>query len=205
MSDSTWLAAAGPSFNSAARHRRLTTAGEHHPVAFGQFGEARHLIRGMALLATGQVGFANRAGQRRVPAWTARQQQQVVGVRIGGRLLGRAGPRFELVDTRWTQAQLGAKDRRQTERPRRFGEADHAVEAVVIGDRQRLETEPHRFFGQFFWRRRAVEEREVRVAVQFGVGRGGRRADRAPGAACTSPGGSTTPGCRHRWHPPDDR
>ena len=34
------------------------------------------------------------------------------------------------------------------DRPRRLGEAHHAVEAVVIGERERVETEPGRLHRQ---------------------------------------------------------
>ena len=52
----------------------------------------------------------------------------------------------------------------------RLGEADDPVEAVVIGDGQRLEAQPGGLGGQLLGVRRAVEEREVGVAVQLGVG-----------------------------------
>ena len=47
-------------------------------------------------------------------------------------------------------------------------EADRAVQAVVIGDRQRAHPQPRRPFDQLVRARRPVEEREVRVAVQLG-------------------------------------
>ncbi len=43
---------------------------------------------------------------------------------------------------------LGAEHRRETDRLGRLGEADHPVEAVVIGDRQRLQPEPGGLGGQ---------------------------------------------------------
>jgi hypothetical protein len=44
-----------------------------------------------------------------------------------------------------------------------------AVEAVVVGEGERAEAEPGGDGRQFFGVRRAVEEREVGVAVQLGV------------------------------------
>ena len=49
-------------------------------------------------------------------------------------------------------------------------EADHPVEAVVVGDGQGGEPEPGGFVRQLLGVARAVEEREVGVAVQLRVG-----------------------------------
>ncbi len=43
------------------------------------------------------------------------------------------------------QRQLGAENGRETDFPRRFGEANDPVAAVVIGERERLDAEPRRF------------------------------------------------------------
>ena len=69
------------------------------------------------------------------------------------------------------EGQLGAEDGREIDGAGGFREADHAVEAVVIGDRQRGEPEPGGFLGQLLGMARPVEEREVRMAVQLGVSR----------------------------------
>ena len=75
------------------------------------------------------------------------------------------------------QGELGAEHGGHADALGRFGEAHHPVEAVVVGERQRLEAEARRLFDQLFGVRRPVEEAEVRVAVQLGVGhrRRGRR------------------------------
>ena len=65
---------------------------------------------------------------------------------------------------------LGAEHGRHADRARRLGEAHHAVEPVVVGEGERLEAEPGGFGGELLGVRRAVEEREVGVAVQLGVG-----------------------------------
>ena len=49
------------------------------------------------------------------------------------------------------------------------GEADHAVEAVVVGDGQGGEPEARRLLGQLLGVAGPVEEREVGVAVELGV------------------------------------
>ena len=67
---------------------------------------------------------------------------------------------------------LGAEHGGETDRLGRFGEAHHPVEAVVVGDRQRLEPEAGRLGGQLLRVGGTVEEREVGVAVQLRVRHG---------------------------------
>ena len=71
----------------------------------------------------------------------------------------------------WLRAErdLGAEHGRQPNGTRRLGEADNAVETIVIGDRQRFEAEAGSFLCQLLGMRSTVEEREVGVAVQLGV------------------------------------
>ena len=70
---------------------------------------------------------------------------------------------------------LGAEHGGDADLTRRLGEADHPVEPVVVGDGERLETEPGSFGGELLGVRRAVEEREVGVAVELGIGNRTRR------------------------------
>src|SRR5207249_4292569 len=72
-----------------------------------------------------------------------------------------------------------AEHRAQANGACRFGEAHDAVHAVVVGDGQRGEPEAGGLLGQLLGTRRAVEEAEVRVAVEFGIRRG--RAPRLSG------------------------
>src|SRR3954447_6313618 len=67
------------------------------------------------------------------------------------------------------QGQLRTEDGREPVSPGREGEADDAVEAVVVGDRQRRQPEARRLRHQLLWMARPVEEREIRVAVQLRV------------------------------------
>ena len=53
--------------------------------------------------------------------------------------------------------------------PRRLGEAHHPVEAVVVGERERVEAEPGSLCDQLFWMGGPVEKAEVGVDVQLGV------------------------------------
>ena len=97
-----------------------------------------------------------------------------------------------------TQGELGPEDGGQAQRPGGLGEADHAVEAVVVGEGQGLEPQPGGLLDQLLGERGAVEEAEVGVAVQLGVGhRAGVRTTPA-GAARTGPACATRPGCRRR-------
>ena len=68
------------------------------------------------------------------------------------------------------EGQLGAEAGGQAVLLGRLGEADQPVHAVVVGEGQRLEAEPHRLLDQFLGRGRAVEEAERGVRVQLGEG-----------------------------------
>src|SRR5690606_11119444 len=78
---------------------------------------------------------------------------------------------------RMAQRQFGAEDGLQLDlrvaRPHEvcgFGEPRGPVEPVVIGDRERGETETDRLSEQIFWWRGDVEERDRRMRMQHGVG-----------------------------------
>ena len=99
------------------------------------------------------------------------QHQQVLPGRVGGARRGRAGPGARCAGAGELEGQLGAEHRREADGPGRHGEADDAVEAVVVGDGQGREAEPGRLVDQLLGVARTVEEGEVRVAVQLGVHR----------------------------------
>ncbi len=48
------------------------------------------------------------------------------------------------------EPEFGAEHGRQAMGRGRLGEAHHPVHAVVIGDRERLQAQAHRLFGQLF-------------------------------------------------------
>ena len=80
------------------------------------------------------------------------------------------------------EGELGPEDGGDLERLGRLGEADDAVEAVVVGDGERGQAESRRLLHQLLGVRRPVEEAEVRVAVQLGVGdRVGAAGERSAG------------------------
>ena len=66
--------------------------------------------------------------------------------------------------------ELGSERGGQTDFPSRLCEADDPVEAVVIGESERFEAEAGRLFGELLRVGRSVEEAEVGVAVQLGIG-----------------------------------
>ena len=151
---------------AGARQQRVApgVAGQHHQVGLAVEARAR-ILEAPEVLEAAQVDVARaragEAGRRR-------------GVRfghpgIGVAELGLGAP----------EGELGAEDGGQVQLAGRLGEADHAVEAVVIGERQRLEPEAGGLGHQLLGERGAVEEREVGVGVQLGVG---HRAGGADGA-----------------------
>jgi hypothetical protein len=111
-------------------------------------------------LLPGQVAEAQRAGQPGIALRPVGQQQQVIAVRIGSMAVGdptgvHLGPRLDLLEDHLLlggeagrQRDLGAEHRRQADRPGRLGEADDAVEAVVVGDGEGVEAEPGGLGGQ---------------------------------------------------------
>ena len=67
------------------------------------------------------------------------------------------------------ECELRTEHRRQTERACRLCEPHDAVEAIVIGERERREPEARGLLGQLLGMTRAVEEREIRMAVQLRI------------------------------------
>jgi len=88
------------------------------------------------------------------------QHDQVGALGVGHPALGLGG----------AEGELGPEHRRQPHHPGRLGEADHAVVAVVIGEGERLEAQAVGFLDQLLRVGGPVQEAEVGVAVQLGVG-----------------------------------
>jgi hypothetical protein len=155
----------GHSALTACRHDRpVVSAPGAVPRTAHQRGQIVEGQSRRALLSR-QVRRADGAGQGGVARRIARDHQQVLAVRVGpaGFVTAAAG-----------EGELAAEHRGEAVGSRCFGEADDAVEAVVIGERQRLEPQPHRLFDQLLGMGPAVEEAEVGVAVQLGVRHRGR-------------------------------
>ena len=117
-----------------------------------------------ALLVAAQLGLGDRPGQLVVAGHASGEHQQVLALGVGHPVL-RHGQ---------TERELGAVDRAQVVRRRGLGEPRRGVEAVVVGDGQRIQAEAHGLLDQFLGVVDAVKEAEVAVAVQLGV-----RGDRA--------------------------
>jgi hypothetical protein len=67
------------------------------------------------------------------------------------------------------ERQLGARDRADAEVLRRVRELERAVDAVVVGERERRVRELRRGDDELLGERRAVEERVRRVGVELDV------------------------------------
>ena len=159
-------------------HGTLAAAGEHPPVAghlVGHVGEAE-LRRP---LLPRQVAEAQRAGETGVAVGPVGQHQQVAAVRVGSVAVGHhPGVHLALgVGLAAGPAALGGEaDLRpehggQADGAGGLGEADDPVQPVVIGERQGLQPQAVGFLHQRLGMAGPVEEGEVAVAVQLGVGR----------------------------------
>ena len=162
------------------RHRPFATAGQDPAQATDLVGDVGERELRRTLLPC-QVAEAQRPRQAGVAGRSVGEHEQVPAVRVGGVRVGQLtgvdleqGVAFGADDVLFVtqtggQRDLGPEHRRQTHGARRLGEAHHTVEPVVVGEGERLETEPGRFGGEFLGVRGAVEERVVRVAVELGV------------------------------------
>ena len=188
----------------APRHGALAAAGEHPHVPGRGAGDVAERELRRALLPR-QVPEAERAGEAGVAVGPVGEQQEVVAVGVGGVAVGHPagvhlGQRVGLVadvtrcsgDEAGRERDLGAEHGRHPDGAGRLGEADDAVEAVVVGQGEGLEAEAGGLGGQLLGVRRPVEEGEVGVAVQLGVGHrcrcaARRRRPRTAGAAGSTP------------------
>ncbi len=166
-----------PVVDQGPGHEALAAPGEHQPVALVHLLPVDARVVGLALLAPGQLAGADGGGQAGVALRPPGQHQQVVALGVG------------LAVLRLAQAagQLGAEDRGHPHRPGRLGEADDPVEPVVVGQRQRAEAQAGGLLRQLLGVAGPVEEAEVGVAVQLGVGRRPGRAAEPVGGLVLGP------------------
>jgi hypothetical protein len=189
-------------------HGALAAAREHEPRVVGRalgrvevdgrprvVGQAGQRGPGRALLPR-QLGPADGPGQAGVADGPLGQDDEVLAGRVG-QPVGRLERRLTGRDER----ELGAEHRGQADLAGRLGEAHHAVEPVVVGQGQAGEAEAGGLLGQVLGVAGPVEEREVRVAVQLGVG---DHRPHAPGAAGGGGGGRRrhTPSIANTRSPP---
>ena len=144
----------------------LAAAGEDVPVVAALLGQLFEVVERTSLLVAAQLRLGDRPRQPVVALDAAGEHQQVAALGIGDALLRDGEP----------ERQLGAVHRAQRRiLLGRLGEAHRAVEAVVVGDRERRQTQPHRLLDERLGVARAVEEAVAAVAVQLGVRHHGAR------------------------------
>ena len=116
----------------------LAASGQHLPVPAGPVGEVMQVVHRAPLLTPRQLRVRDGGGESVVALLAAREHQQVRAVRIG----------FAVLRTGQSQRQLGPEDGLQLQVLGRLGEADDAVEPVVVGDREGVQTEAFRLFDE---------------------------------------------------------
>jgi hypothetical protein len=131
-------------------------------VVFRTFGELAEVVYRAPLLRSTQLCIGDGRGEPVIAFRPAGQDQQMAALGIGLAVLGSLQPERELC------AENGLHLRRLG----RFGEPHDAVEAVVVGDRERVQPEPLRLLQQLFGARDPVEEAEAGVRMQFGIRQG---------------------------------
>ena len=132
-------------------HRAVAAAGENEPVTVVCLGQGVERVRRTTLLTPGELGTGDRRRKARVTLGIGGQHEEMRRLRID-----RPGARLDTTLRARRQRQLGTEDGRQSALPRRLGEADDPVTAVVIGEREGLETEPRCFDGEVLRVRGAV-------------------------------------------------
>ena len=136
----------------------LAASGEDLPVPVVMIGQRVEGDDRLPLLSPGQMGLGDDPAEAGVALGIPGQHDQVGAVGVGH-------PGTDMADARPGDGELGAEDGGQTEGPGRLGEADHTVEAVVVGQGQCGQTEPDGCGSQLLGVAGPVEEGEVGVGV----------------------------------------
>ena len=170
-------------------HRALAAPGQGQHLARGLLDHLLQVVDRSALLLPAQLGGADHPAERPVALGVGGQQQQVTALRVGHPVLRCGQPEREFGPEHGGHLQLGG----------RLGEPHHPVHPVVVGERDRVQTEPGGLLDQLLGVAGAVQEAEVGVAVQLGVRGGGRAGHRTSSAvAGRARACGTRPGCRRR-------
>lgn len=119
--------------------RSLAASGENHPIASGLVAQTIEIVDRPALLLPSQLGGRESTGQPVIARLATSQHQQMRSDRIGDALLRR----------RQVQRKLRSENRLHAGRLGCLREPDDAIEPVVIGQRQPVQTEPLRLLDQF--------------------------------------------------------
>ncbi len=153
----------GPTGGEAGGEGALAASGEDVPVAAMALGQRVEGDDRLPLLSSRQVGLGDDPAEAGIALGVPGQHDQVGAVGVG-----HADP--DMRATRPGDGELGPEHGGQAEGPGGLGEADHAVETVVIGQGEAGQTQPGRLGDQLVGMAGTVEEREVGVGVQLGVG-----------------------------------
>ncbi len=159
----------GPGPGEGGGDGPLPTAGEDQPVPPVPVPQVLERARRGAFGPPGQVGFGDGPTEPAVALRVPGQDHQMGPHRVGPTRPGRGGGRGGRRSRGGDQGELGSEDGGEPDGPGRLGEADHPVQAVVIGEGQGAEPEPGGLGHQLLGVGGTIEEAEVGVAVQFGV------------------------------------
>ena len=114
----------------------------------GALGQLVEVVEGAALLAAGELRVGDRGGEAVVALLPACEHEQMRALGIGD-----AGPRRGRVAPRrgrgpGVEGELGTEHGLQLHRLGGLGEAGDAVEAVVVGDGERVQAEALGLFNE---------------------------------------------------------
>ncbi len=125
-----------------------------------QLGEPFEVVDRTPLLPACQLGLSDRLSQPVIALLTSGQHQQMRPdrVRLPGLWLGQF------------QAEFGAEHGAHRQLLGGLGEADDAIQPVMVGDRQGMQPEPLGLDGQFRRTGGPVQEGERGMGMQFGIG-----------------------------------
>ncbi|KJL38231.1 hypothetical protein RR49_00741 [Microbacterium ginsengisoli] len=123
-------------------HGALAASGQNRPGAVRLLGQGRQVVDGLALLGPGELTVGEGGGEPVVALLSAREHQQVGALGVGATVLHRG----EL------ERQLGPEHGAHAALLGGLGEPHDAVEAVVVGDRQRVQPQPLRLLDELLGR-----------------------------------------------------
>jgi hypothetical protein len=116
----------GTAVQDGLRNSTLPAAGQHLPVPTVSGGQGVEVEDGLAFLSACQMSFGDGGAQAAIALGITGQNNQMMA----------GGIRFTRPRSSGGQAQLGAEDGREVGGPGRLTEADHAVQPVMVGERQ---------------------------------------------------------------------
>jgi hypothetical protein len=143
----------------SATNDPLPTPRQHGPLPTAGAGQILQVEPGPVLLPTRQMPLRDNPRQPSIPRQATGQNQQMITFRI----------RDSRLRAWQTHRQLRPVDRGQIQLRGGLGEHRRPVKAVMIGQRQTVQTEPDRLLHQPLRRRSPVQEAEVRMGAQLRI------------------------------------